>query len=225
MQKGLKAQNKNKEFLTRFEKLSEKVWEKELFNSPFLLDLFEGKISRKKFANYLIQDYHYLGRFAQAMGMATARAEDLFTMKMFGTHIKITLDLEFPRVWKMMTRFGVRKTTLENSRPMPVTVAYTNFLFDTCSNCTSAEAIAAIHPCIFSYRYFGKKVRLALKEYYHVPDSYISFTLYQKKIFSESGANTLEALSRGVPKIPEQKILEKFYEATKFERQFWDQNY
>lgn len=225
MQKGFQVQSEDKEFLTRLEKLSEKVWEKELFNSPFLLDLFEGKLPRKKFANYLIQDYHYLGRFAQAMAMATARAEDLFTMKMFGTHVKITLDLEFPRVWKLMTRFGIRKATLENSRPMPVTVTYTNFLFDTCAKCSSAEAIAAIHPCIFSYRYFGKKVRLALKKYYHIPDSYISFNLYQKRIFGDSGANTLEALARDASEVKEERILEKFYEATKFERQFWDQTY
>ena len=216
---------RGEDFLARLEKLSQRVWEKELFNSPFLLDLFEGKLPRKKFANYLIQDYFYLGRFAQAMAMATARAEDLFTMKMFGTHVKITLELEYPRVWKMMTRFGVRKAILEDSSPMPVTVAYTNFLFDTCEKCSSAEAIAAIHPCIFSYRHFGKKVRLSLKKYYHVPDSYISFSLYQKRIFGDSGANTLEALSRGASKVDESKILEKFYEATKFERQFWDQVY
>jgi len=222
---GLKIQEQNKEFLTRFEILSEKVWEKELFNNPFLLDLFEGKIPRKKFANYLIQDYHYLGRFARAMAMATARAEDLFTMKIFGTHVKITLELELPRIWKMMTRFGVRKSTLEDSRPTPVTMAYTDYLFDTCAKCSSAEAIAAIYPCIFSYRYFGKKVRSALKKYYHVPDSYISFDLYQKRIFAESGTNTLEALSRGASKVKEEKILEKFYAATQFERQFWDQNY
>jgi thiaminase (transcriptional activator TenA) len=220
---------KNQEsFIKKLDLLSQEVWEKELFASQFLLDLFEGTLPRKKFARYLIQDYYYLVKFAQAMAMATARGEDLFALKVFAEHLRITVDLEMPRVWKMMTRFGVRKTTLEKIPPMPATIAYTDFLFNTCSNCTSAEVVGAIYPCNFSYRIIGKKIRPALRTHYNVPDSHISFSLYQKKIFRESAANTLEILSRGVSagsREFETKILEKFYTATKFERQFWDQNY
>jgi thiaminase (transcriptional activator TenA) len=227
LQRSLQAQA-DEDFLARLEKLSQSVWEKELFNSPFILDLIDGTLPRKKFARYLIQDYHYLGRFAQAMAMATAKADDLFTVKVFGTHLKITLEFEFPRVWKMMTRFGIRKSTIESSPPLPVTLAYTNFLFDTCENSSSAEAVAAIYPCNFSYRWLGKKIRLSLRKYYNLPESYVSFSLFQRKVFKESTANTLKVLSQGAAnasKEKEKKILAKFYEATKFERRFWDQAY
>lgn len=220
------AESKN--FLFKLEKLSASVWEKELYNRPFLLDLIEGKLPREKFRRYLIQDYHYLGRFAQAMAMATARAHDLFTVRVFGVHLKITLEYEFPRVWKMMTRFGVRKAMLDGSTPLPGTIAYTDFIFDTCSNCSSAEAVAAIYPCNFSYKELGKKIRPALKKYYHIPDNFISFSLYQKRVFLESATNTLEVLSRGASRASsseQNRILDKFYKATKFEKGFWDQAY
>jgi thiaminase/transcriptional activator TenA len=225
---GSKQTAKKKNFLTKLEKLSAQVWEKKLYNRPFLVDLIEGKLPREKFRRYLIQDYYYLGRFAQAMAMATARGPDLFTVKVFGTHLKITLEYEFPRVWKMMTRFGVRKSTLERSGPLPGTIAYTDFLFDTCSNCSSAEAVAAIYPCNFSYRELGKKIRPALKKYYNIPDNFISFSLYQRRIFLESATNTLEVLSRGAANASatqEKRILDKFYKATKLEKGFWDQVY
>src|SRR5271165_5635023 len=100
----VKADSREKKaFLSKFEKISEELWERELYNRPFLLELFDGRLPREKFRQYLIQDYHYLGRFAQAMAMATAKASDLFTIRTFGTHLKISLELEFPRVWKMMT--------------------------------------------------------------------------------------------------------------------------
>jgi thiaminase (transcriptional activator TenA) len=219
---------KKENFLTKLEKLSAQIWEKELYNRPFLVDLIEGKLPREKFRRYLIQDYHYLGRFAQAMAMATARGPDLFTVKVFGTHLKITLEYEFPRVWKMMTRFGVRKSAFDSSRPLPGTIAYTDFLFDTCSKCSSAEAVAAIYPCNFSYRELGKKIRPALKKYYNIPDNFISFSLYQRRIFLESATNTLEVLSRGAANASatqEKRILDKFYKATKLEKGFWDQAY
>ena len=210
------------------EKLSLKVWEKELFNSPFLLDLYEGKLPRQKFGDYLIQDYHYLTGLARSMAMAAARAEDLFTLRAFYTHLRITIDYEFPRVWKMMTRFGVRKIALENSSPKSGTEEYTNFLLDTCTKCSPAEVVAAIYPCNFSYRVIGKKIRSALRRYYNVPEAYISFNLYQRRVFTESAANTLKVLATGVArtsKAHENKVLAKFYAATKLERGFWDQNY
>jgi len=216
------------DFLLKMERLSQKVWEKELFTSPFLLDLYDGNLPRQKFAQYLIQDYHYLGGLARAMAMAAARTQDLFTIKAFYTHMKITIDYEYPRVWKMMTRFGVRKTDLEKSLPKPGTIAYTNFLFDTCAKSSPAEVVAAIYPCNFSYREIGKKIRPALKKYYHVPEAYISFNLFQRRVFTESATNTLKVLAKGAARATreyETKILEKFYAATKFERGFWDQNY
>jgi thiaminase (transcriptional activator TenA) len=215
-------------FLERLEKLSLKVWEKELFNNPFLLDLYEGKLPRQKFAEYLVQDYHYLKGFARAMAMAAAKAEDLFIIRAFYTHLRITIDYEFPRVWKMMTRFGVKRTGLENSSPKPGTEEYTSFLLNTCANCSPAEVVAAIYPCNFSYREIGKKIRPALLRHYNVPEAYISFNLYQRRVFTESAANTLKVLAMGASrasKAQEKKIFAKFYEATKFERGFWDQNY
>ncbi len=215
-------------FLERLEKLSLSVWEKELFNSPFLHDLYEGKLPRQKFAEYLIQDYHYLTGLARAMAMAAARAEDLFTIRAFYSHLRITIDYEFPRVWKMMTRFGVRKAVLENSSPKPGTEEYASFLFDTCASCSPAEVVAAIYPCNFSYRVIGKKIRPALRKYYNVPEAYISFNLYQRRVFTESATDTLKVLAMGTAeasKVQEKKILAKFYAATKFERGFWDQNY
>jgi thiaminase/transcriptional activator TenA len=217
-------------FLVRLEELSARLWEKELYNRPFLVDLFDGKLPRDKFRHYLIQDYFYLRRFAQAMAMAmaTARGGDLFTVKVFSTHLKITLEYEFPRVWKMMTRFGVRRSMLDRSSPMRGTIEYADFLFETCSNCSSAEAVAAIYPCNFSYKVLGKKIRAALKKHYNIPDSYISFNLYQRRIFLESANNTLEVLSRGASKAtPEQekRILDRFYRATELEKGFWDQVY
>jgi len=225
----VKADSREKKaFLSKFEKISEELWERELYNRPFLLELFDGRLPREKFRQYLIQDYHYLGRFAQAMAMATAKASDLFTIRTFGTHLKISLELEFPRVWKMMTRFGVRKSTLEKFPPLPGTIAYTNFLFETCANGSSAEAVAAIYPCNFSYRVLGKKIRPALRKYYHVPDDYISFSLYQRRVFLKSAANTLEVLARAGAKASpagEKRILDRLYQATMFEKGFWDQAY
>ncbi len=197
MQKSLQAQS-DEDFLARLEKLSQSVWEKELFNSPFILDLIEGTLPRKKFANYLIQDYHYLGRFAQAMAMATAKANDLFTVKVFGMHLKITLEFEFPRVWKMMTRFGIRKSIIESSPPLPLTQAYTKFLFDTCENCSSAEAVAAIYPCNFRLQVaweenssFVKKVLQPSRELYFVQP------VSKKSLPRVNGKHSQSSLARG----------------------------
>ncbi|MDA4129567.1 MAG: hypothetical protein OK457_02240, partial [Thaumarchaeota archaeon] len=64
--------------------------------------------------------------------------------------------------------------------------------------------------------------------HYNIPDGFISFSLYQRRIFLESATNTLEVLSRGVSRATaahEKRILDKFYQATEFEKGFWDQAY
>ncbi len=86
----------------------------------------------------------------------------------------------------------------------------------------------SIYACNFSYKELGKKIRPALKKYYRIPDKFISFSFYQKRIFRDMAQDTLEVLSRGASKASpaeEERYLGKFYQGTNFEKEFWDQAY
>ncbi len=176
---------------------------------------------------YLKQDYVYLIDYAKMFAIGSMKARDLDTMVKFAELLHSTLNVEMELHRQYAERFGVTREELAQTRPSPTTVAYTKYLLDTASQGPLSEVVAALLPCMWSYREIGVA-------YSKVPGA-LDHPLYREWILmyssEEFGALTdwciglMDRLAEGLPEQVLAALEERFVVASKLEYMFWDMAY
>ena len=126
-----------------------------ILSHPFITRVGDGTLPVEKFKHYVTQDYVYLIDYARAIALASARAPDLQTMGWFATLLDQTLNTEMNLHRSYCAEFGITKQELEAAQPAPTTVAYTSFLLKTAYQCSFAELVACLLPCLWGYWEIG----------------------------------------------------------------------
>nr|WP_170312314.1 thiaminase II [Paenibacillus sacheonensis] len=205
---------------------AQEIWTKS-HNHPFLTELREGTLDPERFIYYLKQDYVYLIDYAKMFAIGSMKARDLDTMGKFAELLHSTLNVEMELHRQYAARFGISREELEQTRPSPTTVAYTKYLLDTASQGPLSEAVAALLPCMWSYREIGAA-------YMRVPGA-LEHPLYREWILmygsEEFGAladwcvGLLDRLAEGLPEQELAQLEERFLVASRLEYMFWDMAY
>ncbi|MBM7568184.1 thiaminase II [Paenibacillus sacheonensis] len=213
-------------FSDRLYRSAQEIWTKS-HNHPFLTELREGTLDPERFIYYLKQDYVYLIDYAKMFAIGSMKARDLDTMGKFAELLHSTLNVEMELHRQYAARFGISREELEQTRPSPTTVAYTKYLLDTASQGPLSEAVAALLPCMWSYREIGAA-------YMRVPGA-LEHPLYREWILmygsEEFGAladwcvGLLDRLAEGLPEQELAQLEERFLVASRLEYMFWDMAY
>lgn len=213
-------------FSERLYESTQAIWDK-CHEHPFLVEMREGTLDPERFIYYLKQDYVYLIDYAKLFAMASMKARDLETMTKFAELLHSTLHVEMSLHRDYAARFGVSREELEQTVPAPTTIAYTKFLLDTASQGSLAEVVAALLPCMWSYRVIGVA-------YASIPGA-LDHPLYREWIlmyssdeFGELTDWTIDYMDRVAEGLPEQELArleERFLVASKLEYMFWDMAY
>ena len=111
--------------------------------------------SADRFIYYLKQDYVYLIDYAKMFAIGSMKAQDLETMGKFAELLHSTLNVEMELHRQYAERFGITREELEQTKPAPTTVAYTKYMLDAAAQGSLAEVVAALLPCMWSYREIG----------------------------------------------------------------------
>lgn len=194
---------------------------------PFLTELREGTLDPERFIYYLKQDYVYLIDYAKLFAIASMKSRDLETMTKFAELLHSTLHVEMALHREYAARFGVTREQLEQTIPAPTTIAYTKYLLDIASQGSLPEVVAALLPCMWSYREIGvayAKIQGALDH----PLYREWILMYSSEEFGVLTDWCIDLLNRLVEGLPEQELMrleERFLVASKLEYMFWDMAY
>jgi thiaminase/transcriptional activator TenA len=173
------------------------------------------------------QDYVYLIDYAKMFAFGSLKARDLETMSKFSELLHSTLNVEMELHRQYAERFGITREELEATEPSPTTVAYTKYMLDTAASGSLAEVVAALLPCMWSYRETGTAFAAH-------PGS-LDHPLYREWILmyssDEFGALTdwtiglMDRLAEGLPERELARLESHFVTTSKFEYLFWDMAY
>ncbi|MGG4144972.1 thiaminase II [Paenibacillus algorifonticola] len=213
-------------FSDRLYQASREVWQKS-HEHPFLVEMRQGTLDPQRFIYYLKQDYVYLIDYAKLFAYGSIKAGDMATMVKFAGLYHSTLHVEMELHRQYADRFGVTREQLEGTQPSPSNIAYTKYMLDVAANGSLAEVVAALLPCMWSYREIG--VTFA-----NYPGA-LEHPLYKEWILmyssEEFGELTnwciglMDQLAAGLPERELAKLEEHFVITSKMEYLFWDMAY
>ncbi len=126
------------------------IWRREL-QHPFVRGLGDGTLPVDCFRFYLEQDYLFLIEYCRVFALASARARDLSTMRLFAALLGDTLNVEMQLHRDYCRRLGIEESALQAVRAAPITHAYTRHLVTAAYAGTIAETVAAVLPCQLGY--------------------------------------------------------------------------
>jgi thiaminase/transcriptional activator TenA len=213
-------------FSDRLYRAAQEIWTKS-HRHPFLTELREGTLDPERFIYYLKQDYVYLIDYAKMFAIGSMKARDLETMVKFAELLHSTLNVEMELHRQYAERFGVTREQLEQTRPSPTTVSYTKYMLDAASQGSLAEVVAALLPCMWSYREIGA----AFVKFPGALDHPLYrewILMYGSEEFGELTDWCIRLMDRLAEDQPERELAlleERFVVASKLEYLFWDMAY
>lgn len=123
---------------------------------PFNRELASGALGRDRFLFYLIQDAHYLGRFARALAVLAAKAPGPDGQIRFALAAHEAIVVERALHEGFFAEFGVSGERFRGTPPSPTCAAYGDFLLATAYGEPFGVGVAAVLPCFQIYHEVGK---------------------------------------------------------------------
>lgn len=202
------------------------IWESS-HRHPFLTELRDGTLPVERFAYYMKQDYVYLMDYAKVFAYGSIKAKDLETMGMFARLLDSTLNTEMELHRQYAARLGITSRDLEETKPAPTTLAYSNYLLDAAATGSLAELAAALLPCMWSYHEIGVSISkhpgaLDHPLYREWIETYASQEFGDLAVWC---AHLVDRLAEDLPEREQKVLLERFLTASRFEYLFWDMAY
>ena len=203
-----------------------KVWE-DGYNHPFVQELGQGTLDKKKFQFYLLQDYQYLLQYAKVFALAAVKtdSEDLMIRL---TNVQKTVLDEINLHRQYMEKFGISREEMAAVKPSLFNRTYTANMLAVGQTGDLADILATVFPCAWTYSDYGKR----LKERYadRLEDNFYKTWIenYASSEYEESFAWFFDVLDRLVAdKTDAQRanIEQIFISSVEFEYLFWDMAY
>ncbi|WP_026694119.1 thiaminase II [Peribacillus kribbensis] len=209
-----------------FEKVNE-IWQK-THQHPFVVGMGTGELPVKSFIRYMKQDYVFLIDYSKLFALGAVKAKDIETMAAFAKLLHETLHGEMDLHRQYAERFGITNQQLEETKPLPVNLAYTRYMLNVAQNGSLEELISALLPCMWSYWEIGKM----LAEMYPGSKEHPLYGEWIKMYSSDEFGSLatwlidlLDQLTDGKPD-RELEVLEgHFLTTSRFEYMFWDMVY
>jgi thiaminase/transcriptional activator TenA len=127
-----------------------------ILEHPFITGVADGSLERSSFQYYIVQDGHYLHRFARSLALLAARAPSEAMTGLLARHADAVITVERSLHAELLASL----TTTQGDGPAagvaPTTLAYASYLLATCATESFADGVAAVLPCYWIYREVGR---------------------------------------------------------------------
>jgi thiaminase (transcriptional activator TenA) len=203
------------------------VWQK-THQHPFVVGIGTGELPVESFIRYMKQDYVFLIDYSKLFALGAVKARDIETMAAFAKLLDETLHGEMDLHRQYAQRFGITNQQLEDTKPMPINLAYTRYMLNVAQNGSLEELIAALLPCMWSYWEISK---MLAETYPNASEHYLYGEWVKMYSSSEFGSlatwliDLLDRLSDGKPERELAILEEHFLTTSRFEYMFWDMVY
>ncbi|MEK3885467.1 thiaminase II [Paenibacillus sp. PL2-23] len=213
-------------FSERLYQASKPIWDRSHAH-PFLTELRNGSLSADRFIYYLKQDYVYLIDYAKLFALASVKSPDLETMHKFAELYHSTLHVEMELHRQYAERFGVTREELEGTKAAPTTITYTKYMLDVAASGSLAQVLAALLPCMWSYREIGVALA-AIPEALEHPLFREWILMYSSEEFGQLTDWCIGQMNKLADGLPERELAlleEHFLTTSRLEYLFWDMAY
>jgi thiaminase/transcriptional activator TenA len=129
---------------------ADRIW-KEIFNHPFVVELYEGTLPLEKFKFYVLQDYNYLAADMKNLSVLSSKAPSVEAMREMLEVAHLEATTEFKGYEEFLKRLGYSIQDAMGIEPTPTSLSYASFLLATSSLRTFWEGLAATLPCFWIY--------------------------------------------------------------------------
>jgi len=206
---------------------AKKPWE-DCYRHPFVQELGAGTLRREAFCFYLRQDYVYLLEYAKVFALGATKARSERTMANFTAtqHAILHTELELHRGY--MKEFGISLEEAEATTPSLFNRAYTSNMLAVAQAGDTAEILAVILPCAWSY--YDYAVRLAEECTGPIEGNFFRSWIdsyageeYRSSIAWLFEEIEMESLKKSAAE--HERLAEIFHTSMEFEYLFWEMSY
>ncbi|CDZ97164.1 Phosphomethylpyrimidine kinase [Phaffia rhodozyma] len=127
-------------------------------NHPFVVQLGKGTLDRRRFENYIKQDYHYLRHYARAHALLSFKTTDFKDIKAF-SEIALHVARESEMHVKFCETFSVDLPQLLATPETPATSAYALYILDVGQRGSVMDLLLAVASCCLGYGEVGLMLR------------------------------------------------------------------
>ena len=124
---------------------------------PFLEELGTGKLDRKMFLDYIVQDSIYLRDYMKAFAMGMFRSRTLRDMQFFYSVLGFVNDNENATRLQYLADGGLTDDDVEKIAKKEACRDYTAFLLKTAETGSLEEILMSVMPCMTGYEYLFRK--------------------------------------------------------------------
>ena len=193
-----------------------------ILDLPFNRELAAGSLRRDRFLFYMIQDAHYLGRFARALAVVAAKAPDAEGQTRFAHAAHEAIVVERALHQGFFASFGLSEAEFAATPPAPTCTAYGDFLLATAYGEPYGVGVAAVLPCFQIYYEVGRHLHglaAPANPYQKWIDTYRdeSFGEAVRAVLAHTDAAHLRA-----GEAERQAMRAAYWRAARYEWMFWD---
>ena len=192
-------------------------WFDAILAHPFVSSLRVGTLPEAAFARYLVDDAHYLTRYARVLAQLAGRSEAVSDVELFATSAAGAVAAERMLHTQWLTVRGLDPDGPGVPAPTPTCRAYTGFLSETAATAPYDVAVAAVLPCFRVYAEVGRRLAAETGEG-HPYAAWIA--TYADPEFDAAVRRAEECLDRAAR--DDDAVLEAYVTSTRFEWMFWD---
>jgi thiaminase/transcriptional activator TenA len=191
-------------------------WFQAILAHPFVTGLADATLPDEAFVRYLVDDAHYLERYAQVLARLAERAPDAEATALLARSAVGAVEAERAL---HTGELAERDADLSGVEPTPTCRAYTGFLAEAAARAPFDVALAAVVPCFRVYAEVGPVVHAGRAAGPHPYAAWID--TYADPAF-DAAVTDVERLLDRVAGDPVDPVVTAYGRATRFEWMFWD---
>ncbi len=208
----------------RLHQAARPIWEA-CHAHPFVTGIGDGTLDPEKFRYFLLQDYLYLFDYARVFALGVVKARDPELMRTFSANVDAILGGEMKIHRAYMARLGITEEQVFAVRPALANTSYTNYMLSAAFAGGTAEIVAAILSCSWSYAEIG--ARLAEQNPASLEHPFYGEWVqgYAGEEYQQTNAALIalmDALAEGCSEEQYKRLEEIFLNCSRYELGFWD---
>ena len=206
---------------------SKEIWD-EYLKHPFIVEMGQGTLDKKKFREYLVQDYLYLLDYAKVYAMGLIKSDDVNHMKFFKDSINGIMEDESATHIAYLKELGEDIKTLQRHNIKLENENYTNFMKSIALTGDIQDLIIAVLPCAWSYYYIAKEMKEIYKD--KLENNYYaawieSYSCEEYRMCAKENIDFANELCKNIDDSKKEKLKEIFIKESLYEMAFWDMAY
>ncbi len=200
---------------------------RQILAHPFVRGLGDGSLPLDRFRYYMRQDYFFLIQYSRVLALAAARADDLAVASRFSDLLNLTLNVEMDLHRRSCEALGISPESLEETRPAPTTVAYTNHLRLAAETGDLPTILAAALPCAHGYLEIATALRAKGLPGHEAPyaDWIRMYTSDEYEAMARWAAELLDQVGGDLPRARGDALREVFLLSQRYEYLFWEMSW